>query len=88
MFDRVFKCIETKYPNTLVKSVMQCSYYFINDHARENLKYRVSMESHEGFSLQSAAGLLVSTKFPFLGASLDGIIHCSCYGTWLLETYA
>ena len=93
MFGRVYKCAETKYPNTLIKSVMQYSY--VNpaipslkwgrdneDHARE--KYRVSMKSHEDFSLQSA-GLLVSTKFPFLGASPDGIISCSCCGTGLLE---
>ena len=94
MFGRVCKCAETKYPSTLVKSIMQYSY--VNpaipslkwgrdneDHAREN--YRVAMESHhEFFSLQSA-GLLVSTKFPYLGASPDGVICCSCCGTGLLE---
>ena len=87
MFGRVYKCAERKYPTTLVKTIMQYSY--VNpaipslkwgrdneDHAREN--YRASMQSdHEGFCVQSA-GLLVSTTFPFLGASPDGITSCSC----------
>ena len=94
MFGRVYKCAETKYPTALVKSIMQYSH--VNpaipslkwgrdneDHAREN--YRTSMESnHESFCMQSA-GLLVSTKFPFLGASPDGITSCSCCGAGLLE---
>ena len=94
MFGHVFKCAETKYPTTLVKSIMQ--YSCINpaipslkwgrdneDHARE--EYREYMKrNHESFSLQ-LAGLLVSTKLPFLGASPDGITFCSCCGTGLLE---
>lgn len=81
----VRKCAETKYPTTLVKSIMQYSNLNLaipstkwgcdnEDHARE--EYRVSMDPrHECFSLQSA-GLLVSTKFPFLNVSLDGVFSC------------
>ena len=94
MFGRVYKCAETKYPTALVKSLMQYSHvnptipslkwgHDNEDHARE--KYKISMEPHhESFSVQSA-GLLVSTKFPFLGASPDGVISCTCCGTGLLE---
>ena len=94
MFSRVYKCAETKYLITLIKSIMQYSH--VNpaisslksdtdneDHAREI--YRESMESdHESFCMQSA-GTLVSTKFLFLGASPDGITSFCCCGTGLLE---
>ena len=31
------------------------------------------------------SGLVVNEKFPFLGASPDGVVECSCHGKFLLE---
>ena len=31
------------------------------------------------------SGLHVNPKYPFLGASADGLIHCEVYGTGLVE---
>ena len=36
------------------------------------------------FSIRST-GLLVSTNYPFLGATPDGLVSCTCCGTGLLE---
>ena len=44
--------------------------WFVVDHT--NIQYRKS-------------GLVVNEKFPFLGASPDGVVECSCHGKFLLE---
>ena len=41
-------------------------------------------KNHVDFEILPA-GLLVSTKYPFLGATPDGLLSCSCCGTGLLE---
>ena len=49
------------------------------------IDYKLEMEKiHSDFQIH-AAGLLVSTKYPFMGATPDGIVSCSCCGTGLLE---
>ena len=30
-------------------------------------------------------GFMINKKYPFLGASPDGIVYCSCHGKYLLE---
>ena len=53
------------------------------ENARQD--YKMEMEkNHVDFEVQKA-GLLISTKYPFLGATPDGIVSCSCCGTGLLE---
>ena len=42
-----------------------------------------SME-HEDCNF-SNCGFLINKKHPFLGASPDGIVHCSCHGKYLVE---
>ncbi|KAG0436600.1 hypothetical protein HPB47_017868 [Ixodes persulcatus] len=39
---------------------------------------------HEDFSCRRS-GLHISSKHPFLGATPDGLIDCSCCGPWVLE---
>ena len=49
------------------------------------LDYKAEMEkNHTDFKIHTA-GLLVSTKYPFLGATPDSIVSCSCCDIGLLE---
>ena len=44
----------------------------------------VMTNRHPDFSL-SVSGLVVNPAWPFLGASPDGIINCTCCGMGVLE---
>ena len=91
---KVVKCAEMKFPTSIVNSIMQ--YKTLNPNipalkwgrqSEENARqdYKMEMEkNHVDFEVQKA-GLLISTKYPFLGATPDGIVSCSCCGTGLLE---
>lgn len=47
--------------------------------------YRALMRiQHKSFQLTDS-GLIVSKELPFLGASPDGLVSCSCHGPGLLE---
>ena len=45
---------------------------------------RTSKSQHSDFSVTDC-GLFLSTQWPFVGASPDGIINCSCHGRGVLE---
>ena len=51
--------------------------------ARKAYEQRCKKE-HSHFSV-SESGLLVSVKYPFLAASPDGLVECSCHGKGCLE---
>ena len=54
------------------------------ENARQDYKMMEMKKSHVHFEVQKA-GLLISTKYPFLGATPNGIVSCSCCRTGLLE---
>ena len=87
---KVVKCTEKKFPTSIVNSIMQ--YKTLNPHilalkwgrqCKARLQGR-NGKNHVDFEILPA-GLLVSTKYPFLGATPDGLVSCSCCGTGLLE---
>lgn len=51
--------------------------------ARKGYEQRCKKE-HNHFSV-SETGLLVSSKYPFLAASPDGVVECSCHGKGCVE---
>ena len=51
--------------------------------AREEYK-RISQFNHTSFEVD-ASGLVVNPTYPYLGASPDGLVSCSCCGEGLLE---
>jgi putative phage-type endonuclease len=57
-----------------------------NDNEKNALKAfnKLMMESHENVCLESS-GFIISTKFPFIGASPDGVFSCDCCGKATVE---
>ncbi|KAJ8930183.1 hypothetical protein NQ314_017047 [Rhamnusium bicolor] len=55
-------------------------------HEKDAFKDFSSMmkETHKNFTIENM-GLCISPKYPYFGASPDGIIYCDCCGTALLE---
>lgn len=93
-FGSVMKYTERKYPASIVKSVMQ--YTSPSSHipainwgrvheSNAQMEYTNHMKSrHRNFSI-SPAGLFLNAKYPYLGASPDGVVLCDCCGLGLLE---
>ena len=49
-----------------------------------NLYFKTCNSQHESFSVK-ASRLVINREWPFIGASPDGIINCSCHGKGVLE---
>ena len=49
-----------------------------------NLYFKISNSQHKSFSVKDS-GLVINCEWPFIGASPDGIINCSCHGKGVLE---
>ena len=49
-----------------------------------NIYFKTCNGQHESFSVKDS-GLVVNCEWPFIGASPDGIINCSCHGKGVLE---
>ena len=91
---KLAKCAKRKFPTSLVNSIMQYSNLSPNipslkwghqNEERAKIRYRNEMDKHHSnFSICSTE-LLVSIKYPLLGATPDGLISCSCCDTGLLE---
>ena len=56
----------------------------INNENTARQEYIQKMSSHESLKY-IAVGLVVNPLYPHLGASPDGIVHCSCCGKGLIE---
>ena len=56
------------------------------DHEKTAIeKYsEVMADKHTNFTVKDS-GFIISTKYPFIGASPDGIVSCDCCGTGVLE---
>ena len=50
------------------------------DKARQEYASNIIAKHHA-----TTSGLVISPKFPFLGASPDGVVNCECHGCGLLE---
>ena len=91
---KVVKCAERKFPTSIVNLIMQ--YQTLNPNipalrwGRKNedkaiSDYKTEMVQNHGDFEMHTVGLLISTKYPFLGATPDGVVSCSCCGSGLLE---
>uniref|UniRef100_A0A1X7TJH5 PHD-type domain-containing protein n=1 Tax=Amphimedon queenslandica TaxID=400682 RepID=A0A1X7TJH5_AMPQE len=79
---------------SLIKSICYPDVYLFHNNATKYgcthesdalLAYeRKSVVLHQGFAT-SRCGFFVSTDYPFLGASPDGLVECSCCGKGVLE---
>ena len=49
-----------------------------------NFYFKTCNSQHESFSVKDS-GLVINSEWPFIGASPDGIINCSCHGKGVLE---
>lgn len=49
------------------------------------MQYITAMQDHHTDFQVSTAGLFINTSLPWIGASPDGIITCSCHGRGVLE---
>ena len=94
VFGRVAKCLEKSFPTSLVKKIMQ---YSRSNTDVPAIKWGVKHEQeareaytnimavkHATFKI-NPAGLRVCTKQPFLAATPDGVVSCSCCSEGLLE---
>ena len=91
---KVVKCAERKFPTSIVNLIMQ--YQTLNPNipalrwGRKNedkaiSDYKTEMVQNHGDFEMHTVGLLISTKYPFLGATPNGVVSCSCCGSGLLE---
>ena len=83
----------TKTSQSLVDKIMQYKINKTNKYTQYGIKmepiakqYYVNEESckHKNFSTNEV-GFLVKSNQPFLGASPDGLVNCSCHGKRVLE---
>ena len=42
------------------------------------------LDKHMNFKVRST-GFVISSDYPFLGVSPDGLVSCDCCGEWLVE---
>ena len=88
-----FRVAKMQNSKSLIKSIMQYKPAFVSKYT----EYGKSMENkgkfafvsehkdrHQDF-ICSESGLVVSAETPFLGATPDGLVSCSCYGKAVLE---
>ena len=69
------------YPEAFSKATnWGCSH---ESEARE-IYSRISKSQHSDFSV-TECGLFINKQWPFVGASPDGIINCTCHGRGVLE---
>lgn len=55
-----------------------------NEHVARQLYVVDEMNSHKNFEVNTC-GLVLDDNMPFMGASPDGIVSCTCHGEKLLE---
>ena len=49
-----------------------------------DLYYKLTAQSHSNLQIADS-GLVISTNWPFIGASPDGIVGCDCHGKGVVE---
>ena len=72
------------YPEEFSFTSKQTAYGSKNEKKARELYYKTSVKDHIDFQL-SESGLVINPKWPFIGASPDGVISCSCCGKGVLE---
>lgn len=72
-------CYPQEYKFTSTATIYGCT------HEKEAIEvYKSKMTGHSGFIIKSC-GFIVDEENPFLGASPDGLIECTCCGCGVLE---
>ena len=94
VFGRVAKCREKTFPSSLVKTIMQYSgsnrdvpaikWGIEHEQEAREAYANIMAVKHATFKV-NPAGLRVCTRQPFLAATPDGVVSCSCCGEGLLE---
>ena len=91
---KVVKCAERKFPTSIVNLIMQYQTlspnilalcWGRNNEDKAIRDYKTEMVQNHGDFKMHTAGLLISTNYPFLGATPDGVVSCSYCGSGLLE---
>ena len=72
------------YPGSTKFYSKACSYGCQHEDTARSAYAEIMTQNHQSFILKQS-GLLIDPANPFIGASPDGIVHCSCCGTGVLE---
>ena len=92
-FHSVLHYAGKRYPSTIVDKIMQYSspnpdipaLKWGRAHEADAYEYYVNFISdHEDVTVRKC-GLLINPRYPYLGASPDGMVSCSCCGDGLIE---
>ena len=81
------------YPTSLVKRIMQYTdvpnigalKWGSENEDKARQEYISNINAKHYALVVTTSGLVISPKFPFLGASPDGVVNCECHGCGLLE---
>lgn len=57
------------------------------DHEKDALKeyFKRNAKQHQNYKMQKSPGLQIHPKFPYIAASLDPLVTCSCCGNGIVE---
>jgi len=72
------------YPEEFSFTSKQTAYGSKNEKKARELYYKTIVKDHIDFQL-SESGLVINPKWPFIGASPDGVVSCLCCGKGVLE---
>ena len=72
------------YPAADQFSSVPCQYGLTNEDTTHSAYFERFAEIHESLMIIKS-GLILHPSYPFMGATPDGIIHCSCCGSGILE---
>ena len=72
------------YPEEFGFSSKQTAYGSKNEKKASEMYYKTTVKDHLDFKL-SESGLVINPKWPFVGASPDGVVSCHCCGKGVLE---
>ena len=73
-----------RYPEEFSFSSKQTAYGSKNEKKASEMYYKITVKDHLDFKL-SESGLVINPKWPFVGASPDGVVSCHCCGKGVLE---
>ena len=72
------------YPAEYQFTTVPCQYGLDNEDKARSVYFEKFVERHDSLMIIKS-GLILNPSYPFMGATPDGIVHCSCCGTGTLE---
>ena len=72
------------YPAEHQFTTVPCQYGLDNEDKACSAYFKKFVERHDSLMIIKS-GLILHLSYPFMGATPDGIVHCSCCGTGTLE---